>query len=70
MLLKYHLESYLNDPVDFIEIYLNDSFVDSSTSGFFKAKKAYNFYLNAKPITKEGGFELRKWVSNSAELMK
>ena len=38
------------------------------TSGFFNVKEACDFYLNAKRIMKEGGFELRKWASNSVKL--
>ena len=67
--IKYHLECYLTDVKNFVEKFLNDLYVDDSTSGFFNVKDAYNFYLNAKQIMKEGGFELRKWVSNSAELI-
>ena len=67
--IKYHLERYLNDAKNFVEKFLNDLYVDDSTSRFFNVKEAYNFYLNAKRITKEGGFELRKWVANSVELM-
>ena len=65
---KYHLERYLNDAKNFVAKFLNDLYVDDSTSGFFKVKEAYDFYLNAKHIMKEGGFKLRKWASNSVEL--
>ena len=68
--IKYHLERYFNDAEDFVEIFLNDLYVDDSASGFFNVKEAYDFYLNAKQIMKEGGCELRKWASNSVELMK
>ena len=66
--IKYHLERYLNEAKNFVEKFLNNLYVDDSTSGFFNVK-AYDFYLNAKRIMKEGGFELRKWASNSVELM-
>ena len=59
--IKYHLERYLNNAKNF------DLYVDDSTSGFFNVKEAYDFYLNAKRIMREGGFELRKWASNSVE---
>ena len=67
--IKYHLKRYLNDAKNFLEKFLNDLYVDDSTSGFFNVKEAYDFYLNAKRIMKEGGFELRKWASNSVEHM-
>ena len=67
--IKHHLERYLNDAKNFAEKFLNDLYVDDSTSGFFNVKEAYDFYLNAKRIMKEGSFELRKWASNSVERM-
>ena len=67
--IKYHLERYLDDAKNFVEKFLNDLYVVDSTFGFFNVKEAYGFYLNAKRIMKEGGFELRKWASNSVELM-
>ena len=54
---------------NFVDKFLNDLYVDDSTSGFFNVKETYHFYLNAKRIMKEGGFELRKWASNSLELI-
>ena len=63
------MERYLNEAKNFVEKFLNDLYVDDSTSGFFNVKEAYDFYLNAKRIMKEGGFELGKWASNSVELM-
>ena len=67
--IKCHLEGYLYDAKSFVEKFLNDLYVDDLTSGFFNVKEAYDFYLNAKRIMKEGGFELRKWASYSVELM-
>ena len=67
--IEYHLERYLNDAKNFAENFLNDLYVDDSTSGFFNVKEAYDFHLNAKQIMKEVGFELRKWVSNAVELI-
>ena len=32
-------------------------------------EEAFEFYKKAKLIMHEGGFELRKWASNSKELM-
>ena len=67
--IKYHLERYLNDAKYFVDKFLNDLYIDDSTSGLFNVKEANHFYLNAKRIIKEGGFELRKWASNSVELI-
>ena len=67
--IEYHLERYLNDAKNFVEKFLNNLYVDDSASGFFSVKEAYDFYFNAKQIMKEGNLELRKWASNSVELM-
>ena len=67
--IKYHLERYLNDAKNFVEKFLNDLYVEDSTSGFFNGKEAYSFYLNTRQIMKEAGFELRKMASNPVELM-
>ena len=63
------MERYLNDAINFVEKFLNDLYVNDSIFGFFNVKEAYNFYLNAKRIMKEGGFGLSKWASNPVELM-
>ena len=60
---------FLLNAINFVEKFLNDFYVNDSKFGFFNVKEAYNFYLNAKRIMKEGGFKLRKWVSNPIELM-
>ena len=67
--IKYHLEHYLNYAKIFVEKFLNNLYVDDLTSGFFNVKEAYDFYLNATQVMKEGGFKLRKRASNSVELM-
>ena len=43
---------------------------DDSTSGFDTVFAAYDFYLKAKSMMHDAGFDLRKWASNSSELMK
>ena len=63
--IKYHLERHLNDAKNSVEKFLNDLYIDDLTSAFFNVKEAYHFYLNAKRIMKESGFELHKWASNS-----
>ena len=50
------MERYLKDAKNFVEEFLNDLYVDDSTSGFFNVKEACDFYLNAKRIMKEGVF--------------
>ena len=54
----------------FVEIFLRDLYLDDSTSGFDTVFASYNFYLKAKSMMHDAGFDLRKWASNSSELMK
>ena len=67
--LRFHLEKYHNRWEQFVEKFLQDLYVDDSSSGFNSVEEAFEFYKKAKLIMHEGGFELRKWASNSKELM-
>ena len=67
--IKYHSDRYLIDVKNFVDNFLNDLYDDNSTSGFFNVKDACDFHLNGKQIMKEGGFKLRKWVSNTVDLI-
>ena len=51
------------------ENFLRDLYVDDSTSGFDTVFTAYDFYLKVKSMMRNAGFDLRKWASNSSELM-
>ena len=44
---------------------LPDLYVDDSTSGFDTVFAAYDFYLKAKSMMHDAGFDLRKWASNT-----
>ena len=43
--------------------------MEDSTSGFDTVFAAYDFYLKAKSMMHDAEFNLRKWASNSSELM-
>ena len=59
---------------NFYVIYVDDSlpdlYVDDSASGFDTVFAAYDFYLKVKSMMHDAGFDLRKWASNTSELMK
>ena len=67
---KHHASKYSTKWKYFVEKLLRDLYVDDSTSGFETVFAAYDFYLKAKSIMHDAGFDLRKWASNSSELMK
>ena len=49
---------------------LSDLYVDDLSCSTNNDHEAFEIYSVAKEIMKKGGFNLRKWQSNSKELMK
>ena len=49
--------------------FLNDLYMDDSISGSDFSEKCFEFYLRMKTILNEGNFNLRKRISNCAEIM-
>ena len=49
---------------------MRDLYVDDLSSSNNSNQEAFEIYSVAKEIMKQGGFNLRKWQSNSKELMK
>ena len=50
--------------------FLAGLYVDDSSSGCHTMEEGYDFYKKAKTVMSEAGFDLRKWASNSTELMQ
>ena len=53
-----------------IEKLLHDLYVDDLVSSFNDENLVYKFYESASNILIQGGFQLRKWISNSTSLQK
>ena len=67
---KYHISKYeLEDP-QFVAQFLASVYVDDLISGNGTVPEAFQFYLKANERLLEAGFNLRKFLSNSSELMK
>ena len=66
--LKYHIERYKDEDPEFVERFLRAIYVDDLSSGAPESDAGYELYLKSKVRLAEGGFNLRKFVSNSAEL--
>ena len=66
---KHHASKYLTKWKHFLDKFLRDLYVDDSTSGFYIVFAAFDFYLKAKSVMHNAGFDLLKWASNSSELI-
>ena len=68
--MKYHIERYREEDPEFVERFLRSIYVDDLSSGAPESDTGYELYWKSKVRLAEGGFNLRKFVSNSAELME
>ena len=64
-----HINKYQDKYPDVIKV-LNRFYVDDLTGGCQDIQSGLNIYRAAKEITNSAGFNLRKWNSNSKELVK
>ena len=61
---RHHVSNYEAEDPQFVNDFLSSLYVDDSVS------EAFQLYTKAKSRMKEGGFNLRKWISNSEKLMQ
>ena len=66
--LKHHIERYKNEDPEFVDQFLRSIYVDDLSSGAADNNTAYELYLKCKLRLAEGGFNLRKFMSNSSQL--
>ena len=67
--LQHHISQYSSDP-EFVVNLLNSFYVDDLVSGEGDLEKCrLSLYQKSKKCLSEGGFNLRKWISNSPELL-
>ena len=62
--LKHHIERYKNEDPEFVDQFLRSVYVDDLSSGAADNNPTYELYLKLA----EGGFNLRKFMSNSSQL--
>ncbi|XP_015774440.1 PREDICTED: uncharacterized protein LOC107352643 [Acropora digitifera] len=67
--LKHHIMMYENEDPEFAQKLLQSLYVDDIISGDSADIGAYKLYIKAKSRLAEGGFNARKFVSNSKKLM-
>ena len=65
---KYHLERYLNSNESTVKHLLRSTYVDDIISVAPSDDEAFALYAKAKEIFRQGGFNLRKFQSNSQPL--
>ena len=68
--IKHHIEQYKEADPEFVEKFLRSIYVDDLSSGAPEVDEAYELYLKSKLRLAEGGFNLRKFVSNCPELTR
>ena len=68
--LKYPLQRYHASDQAFISMFQQSIYVDDVTFGACSVDEAFELYTKSKRYLAEGGFNLRKFTSNSTELMK
>ncbi len=67
--IAHHIGQYeLVDPA-FVEKFSENIYVDDLSAGGTDVDETYEFYVKSKLRLAEGGFNLRKFMSNSKELM-
>ena len=67
--LRHHLMKYqVSDPT-FVDRMINSFYVDDLVTGSDNPDEAFKLYLTAKERLAQGGFNLRKWLTNHKTLM-
>ena len=65
-----HLNSYQDQYPELIELIKKSLYVDDLLSGGSNDSQTFDIYKRSKEIMSEGGFNLRKWNSNSSTLLE
>jgi len=68
--IKHHIEKYKDNEPAFVEAFIRSIYVDHVTFRANDDNEAFDIYTKAKKILVDGGFNLRKFVSNSEELQQ
>ncbi|XP_068670918.1 uncharacterized protein [Montipora foliosa] len=67
--LRHHISQYSLD-AEFVENLLNSFYVDDLVSGERNLERCLLLYEKSKKCLSAGGFNLRKWISNSPQLLE
>ena len=67
---RHHVSNYEDEDPQFVNDFLSSLYVDDFNGGKDSVPEAFQPYTQAKSRMKEGGFNMRKWISNSEKLMQ
>ena len=68
--IRHHVTSYESEDPQFVNEFLNSLYVDDFNGGKDNDSDAVELYSKARSRMRDGGFNLRKWISNSQKLMQ
>ena len=68
--LQHHLNQYLNSHSELVKKLTKSLYVDDIVGGAQSEEEAYQLYLTSKKIVKQGGFNIRKFTTNSSSLQQ
>ena len=68
--IRHHLENRLSSNPDIISKLLRSIYVDDVVTGTAVESEALTLYTKAKELLREGGFNLRKFATNSSKLQR
>ena len=66
--LDYHIRKYYKENTEMAEKVLQDFYIDDWTCGGANKDEAFKLFQEVKTCLAAGGFNLRKWASNSVEV--
>ena len=66
--IRHHLEKYHQAQPDLVEMIGRSFYVDDLVTGAEDEERAYQLFMKSKEMLKDGGFNLRKFCSNSVAL--
>ena len=68
--IKHHLSKYSTSKPETTKVLENDLYVDDLATGTGSEDNTMRLYKSAKEVMNQGGFNLRKWNSNSPRVRK
>ena len=63
--IRYHLSKYEESEPKIVSLLRDSFYVDDFASGAYEVSEALQIYRTSKELMNKGGFQLRKWNSNS-----
>ena len=68
--IRHHVDLYKDQHPALVELIKKSLYVDDLITGEDNVDNTFSIYQNSKKMMPEGGFNLRKWKSNSSALAK